>query len=74
MADWKCSERNWKNKLQEWGFNKNLPIQDMQWVAGMRGKRAREGKDTTFFYGQTQITNERIDTFVSKKRKTRDFL
>ncbi len=40
----------------------------MQCIVAKGTKRAREGKDTTFFYGDTQITTKRIENF--KRRNT----
>lgn len=40
----------------------------MQWIVAKGTKRGGEGKDTTFFHGDTQITTKRIENF--KRRKT----
>ena len=62
------SERKWKGKLKEWMFEKNVSATDMSIIAAKAEKRAREGKETVFFHGHSEITRERIDQF--KRRKT----
>ena len=69
-ANMKSSTRKWKNKLKEWGYEKNIKTYDMQCIVAKGTKREREGKDTIFFHGDTQITATRIENF--KKRKTRE--
>ncbi|TVY25108.1 hypothetical protein LHYA1_G005969 [Lachnellula hyalina] len=45
----KASVRKWKNKLKDWGFDKNIPAQDMQILVAKAEKRARDdGKETIF--------------------------
>ena len=61
-------ERTWKNKLKSWNFEKYLSTSDMKFVVAKAEKRSREGKDTFFFHGESQVTSERIQNF--KKRKT----
>ena len=68
-TDFYLSERKWKEKLKEWKFDKKISTTDMRIVVAKAEKRARnEGKDTTFFHGDMQITAERIEQF--KRRKT----
>ena len=63
------SERKWKEKLKEWKFDKNVSSTHMNILIAKAEKRAREdGKETVFFYGETQISAERIKQF--KRRKT----
>ncbi|OBT78568.1 hypothetical protein VF21_00954 [Pseudogymnoascus sp. 05NY08] len=64
----KASPRRWKDQTKEWGWHKNIPQCDMQWIAASGTKRAYEGKDTDFFYGETQVTAQKIENF--KRRKT----
>ena len=61
--------RKWKEKLREWGFDKNLPDLHMKIVVAKAEKRrAEEDKATEFFYNGVAIPNQKIETF--KKRKT----
>jgi hypothetical protein len=63
------SERKWKEKLKEWRFEKNISATDMNIIVAKAEKRVREeGKETVFFHGQSEITQERIEQF--KRRKT----
>jgi tetratricopeptide (TPR) repeat protein len=56
-------------QLKTWNFDKNVSATDMGIVAAKAEKRAREeGKETIFFYGESQILPERIEYF--KRRKT----
>ena len=69
MLKFEYSERKWKGKLKEWRFEKNLSASDMSIIVAKSEKRVREeGKDTVFFHGQSEITQERIEQF--KRRKT----
>lgn len=54
--------------MKEWGWHKNIPQCDMQWIVAKGMKRAQEGKDTDYFYGETQVTAQKIENF--KRRKT----
>lgn len=64
-----ASERKWKEKLKEWGFQKNRPSREMAILVSKRDKRLRdEGKDTIFFQNGAEIRVERLESF--KKRKT----
>lgn len=68
MLIFNSSIRNWKNKLKEWKFDKNVPADEMSFTVAKTEKRKTiEGKDTVFFRGETQITSDRIEHF--KKRK-----
>lgn len=62
------SERTWKKMLKEWGFEKYLNNESMKFILAKTEKRVRdEGKETVFFHGDNQVTEERIEGF--KKRK-----
>ncbi|KAK0113497.1 hypothetical protein ONS95_013753 [Cadophora gregata] len=64
----KFSLRSWKAKMKKWNFEKNLPANEMAFIAAKADKRkADECKDTVFFRGGIKIESERIDNF--KKRK-----
>lgn len=61
--------RKWKDKLKEWGFDKNIPAQHMQILVAKAEKRARDdGKETVFLHGGSEVRPERFEHF--KKRKT----
>jgi hypothetical protein len=70
-----ASERKWKEKLKEWGFQKNLPASDMAILVSKREKRLRDdGKDTTFYLKSglegsdlVEVRVEKLENF--KKRK-----
>jgi hypothetical protein len=55
--------RKWKSKLKEWKFDKYLSDADKRVIVAKTEKRAREGKDTIFFHGESEITAERIQNF-----------
>jgi hypothetical protein len=58
----------WRDKFAEWGQHKNIPARKIGYMVGMREKRARdEGKDTIFIYGETHVSNEKLNSY--KKRK-----
>lgn len=40
----------------------------MQWIVAKGKKRALEGKGTDYFYGETEVTAQKIENF--KRRKT----
>jgi len=61
------SERKWKMKLKEWKFEKYLSDQDKMIIIAKAEKRARDGKDTVFYHGDTEITTERIENFKRRK-------
>jgi hypothetical protein len=63
------SERKWKLKLKEWGFEKYLPAAAMKILVAKAERRAMvENKETVFFHRETQIPPERIELF--KRRRT----
>ena len=62
------SERKWKEKLKEWGFEKYLSANSMKVIVAKSDKRKLdEGKETVFYHHGAKITSARIETF--KKRK-----
>ncbi|KAH7327110.1 Clr5 domain-containing protein [Rhexocercosporidium sp. MPI-PUGE-AT-0058] len=64
----KASLRKWKMKIKEWKFEKNLPANEMKFIAAKADKRkAEDGKETIFFRGNIMIGLERLRNF--KKRK-----
>ncbi|KAE9365431.1 hypothetical protein N431DRAFT_387698, partial [Stipitochalara longipes BDJ] len=61
--------RTWKDKINEWGFFKNIPTRDKEWIAAKATKRKQEeGKDTVFFHGQVRIAPTRVQD--CKRRRT----
>ncbi|KAG4440767.1 hypothetical protein IFR05_003754 [Cadophora sp. M221] len=64
----KASLRKWKMKIKEWNFEKNLPANEMAFIAAKAEKRkAEDGKETVFYRGDVWIGPERIENF--KKRR-----
>ena len=61
------SERKYKAKIKEWGFEKNIGLSDMMVISAKAAKRAREGKDTLILIGEVPMDPRRLETF--KKRK-----
>ena len=60
--------RKWKDKLKEWGYEKNLYMREMKFVAVKGDKRLmEEGKDTLFFHKGTLISKEKIENFKRRK-------
>ncbi|KAN0108734.1 hypothetical protein V8E51_008476 [Hyaloscypha variabilis] len=64
----KASPRKWKDKLKEWGFEKNLSENDMRIVVAKVDKRKAARKETHVFLNGVQMTVEKLENF--KKRKT----
>jgi Clr5 domain len=70
-----ASERKWKEKLKEWGFQKNLPARDMAILVSKREKRLQEDEKETVFYlkcgvdgeVKVEVKVERLENF--KKRQ-----
>ena len=54
-------------KLKEWKFEKYLSDRDKRIIVAKAEKRARDGKDTVFYYGDAEITTERIENFKRRK-------
>jgi len=67
----KLKERTWKKKLvEEWGFEKYVPANEMEFIVSKSEKRSREdGKETVFFRGEIQITSESERIVHFKRRK-----
>ncbi|KAE8443759.1 hypothetical protein EG329_001353 [Mollisiaceae sp. DMI_Dod_QoI] len=62
------SVRNWKSKLRDWGFDKNVTI-NMKFMLAKSEKRARdEGKDTEFKRNGILVPPQTLQQF--KKRRT----
>ncbi|CZR56271.1 uncharacterized protein PAC_06159 [Phialocephala subalpina] len=67
----KASERKWKDKLKEWGFEKNIPAKEMSFMAAKSIKRKfEEAKDTIFYRGGTLVDESKVEEF--KKRRVGD--
>jgi len=64
----KVSERKWKEKLKEWGFQKHLSSVSMDYIVAKAVKRVREeGKDTIFYHHDSEVPHLLIEEF--KKRR-----
>ncbi|KAE9374329.1 hypothetical protein N431DRAFT_455105 [Stipitochalara longipes BDJ] len=62
------SERKWKLKLREWGFEKYLSAAAMKILIAKAERRAVvEKKDTVFLHGKKEIAPERIELFKTRK-------
>jgi hypothetical protein len=59
------SERKWKEKVKEWGFEKNVPSCDMSYMVAKSAKRKAKGKDTTFYRNGMQVDENKIEQFKS---------
>ena len=56
--------RKWKQKLDEWKFNKNLRTDEMLFILAKGKKRAEEeGKDTHFLHEGVPIKRQKIERF-----------
>jgi hypothetical protein len=65
------SPRKWKQKLKEWGFEKYVGASNRQFVLEkLISRQKREGKDTLFFHGGTQIPANKIEAF--RRRRNSD--
>ncbi|KAN0099382.1 hypothetical protein V8E51_013157 [Hyaloscypha variabilis] len=62
-----ASEKQWRVKLKEWGFVKNLPSPAWQFILYKETELAKEGKVTVFYYGGHEVTRERINKFKSRE-------
>ena len=61
------SERKWKEKVKEWGFEKNVPTRDMNFIVAKAEKRKAEGKETIFYRNGTQFDESTIEQFKKKE-------
>jgi len=62
--------RKWKLKLKEWEFDKKLTEKTMKILVAKAEKRAREGKETVFYHGGSQIASKKIERFKRQKLTT----
>jgi hypothetical protein len=62
------SERKWKEKMQEWGFEKNIPAKEMKFMATKAWKRElEEGKETLFCRNGTVVDRGKVEMFKKQK-------
>ena len=62
------SERQWKDKLKQWGFMKSLSATNMQFIVAKSTRRHREeGKDTVFFHKGSHIPANKIEAFKRRR-------
>jgi hypothetical protein len=62
------SERKWKEKMQEWGFEKNIPAKEMKFMATRACKRELEdGKETIFCRNGTLVDRGNVEMFKKQK-------
>jgi hypothetical protein len=66
-ANRKSSKRSWKNKLDAWGYKKNMTSHDVKCIVAKGTKRILEGTDTVFFYRGTRVTKKRIENFKRRR-------
>ena len=61
-------ERQYKNKLKEWGFEKNIKVPIMRLMLAKAEKRKyEEDKETRFRYKGRDILPSRMDHFSKRK-------
>ena len=61
--------------MKEWNFEKNLPANEMAFIAAKVDKRKfEEGKDTNFFRGNIKIEAGRIENFKKRKLTVTDMV
>ena len=62
------SIRQWRNKIKDWGLERNFKASDMRILVAKKEKRARHrGVETVFCYQGKNIENERIDRFIKRE-------
>ncbi|PMD29292.1 hypothetical protein L207DRAFT_642457 [Hyaloscypha variabilis F] len=62
------SERNWKIKLKEWKFEKNVPAKEMNFMAAKARKRElEERKDTMFYRNGILVDGSKVEQFKKQK-------
>ncbi|KAE9362874.1 hypothetical protein N431DRAFT_475704 [Stipitochalara longipes BDJ] len=67
MAEAEDSERKWKMKLKDWGFEKYISSSSMKFIVAKVEKRAREEeKDTVFLHHKLEVASSRIKLFKKK--------
>ncbi|KAH8694492.1 hypothetical protein BGZ61DRAFT_588458 [Ilyonectria robusta] len=67
-----ASQKLYKEKFKEWGWQKNLPVKYAQFMTEKAKKRMREDeKETIFMYGGQSWTKERAEKSASRAKKTR---
>lgn len=58
--------------LNQWGFVKNIRAEARNFIAYIEAQRALQGKETVSYYGDIEITQERIENF--KVRMPREII
>ena len=64
LLTYATSEKAYKDKIRDWGLNKNLKQRQAVYMLKMAKKRKEEeGKSTTFYYRGNQVSNSKIRRF-----------
>ncbi|KAE8449896.1 hypothetical protein EG329_007373 [Mollisiaceae sp. DMI_Dod_QoI] len=78
IHQFRASPRKWKDKLKEWGFDKNIKVteKEMQFIVSKADRRSTEkGKATAFLYKQERmIPPAKIETWKRKINRTKSAL
>lgn len=64
-----CSERSYKARILEWGFEKNIKSTEMKYMARKSRKRKlEEGKETRFRVRSKAVDAKKIVRFIQDHR------
>jgi len=60
----------YKDKINKWGWKKNIPGHYAQWMVRKANQRKKEtGKDTLFYYGGLRYDKSRVASSASRSKK-----
>ena len=67
-----CRCKRYKEKLKQWGLDKNLTRKQSRFIQRKTLQRRKEGKQTEFLIGKSLVPQEKIERHLKTKETTFD--
>ena len=60
--------QQYKHKFKAWGWQKNLSVKEMDFVAKVRKRRLMDGKETKFYHRGALVSPKKIYRFERRRQ------
>lgn len=71
-ADFNCSPRQYKRRIEQWKLDKYIKEDDMKVILRKDLKRKREGKETDFTVAGRNVESQKIRKFAKRNNFTEE--
>lgn len=68
LTTWR-SQRQFRQKMKEWAFHKNIHSSSMEWMVSKGAERQIMGKETQFMYRGTEVDSGKLERYSKRFQK-----